>query len=1406
MFRNIVKAIAGDPNQKEIQRHTEVVAEINALEPQFRALNDDQLRAKTDEFKARVADSIRSDRSHDRSHDPKERHAAEQAALGEILPEAFAAVREASMRAIGLRHFDVQLIGGIVLHQGKIAEMRTGEGKTLVATLPTYLNALTGRGVHIVTVNDYLARRDARWMGPIYQMLGLSVGVLQEAARTENGKKAFLYDPAKEAAQEDQHHLRLVDRREAYAADVVYGTNHEFGFDYLRDNMALALDGRVQRERYYAIVDEVDNILIDEARTPLIISGPSQEDPTLYYQVAKVVRQLKPEDYEVDERARGIALTEVGEAHLEKILGQPLRDPDRPEELTPEQARLLGHVEQAMRAEFLFKRNKDYLVETGKVVIVDEFTGRKMLGRRWSDGLHQAVEAKEGLQVQQDNVTYATITLQNYFRLYAKLAGMSGTALTEAEEFDKIYKLGVVAIPTNLEYQAVRPDSGLVEAEYREDGQRFKYFARKDDPEKRPLLWRRKDYPDVVYRTEEAKLRALTTEILRRHLLGQPLLVGTTSVELSERVSDRLRPEPLQRLAQVLLVREAWFEKNGKEEDGMLVSDLEPLNAKLDDLNRQEMAKRMRDLGLSTNPAGDENAARLARILGLSDEARPEIARVLQAGIKHNVLNAKKHDEESRIIADAGALGAVTIATNMAGRGVDIKLGGEMAEEVLTAVNRVLRKAGHDDPYDYSNEQRKAELLRLPESEWGIYEGECRLFLRMMEDAAKVKQVGGLHVVGSERHEARRIDNQLRGRAARQGDPGSSQFYLSLEDELMRRFGGEGVSGLMQRLKIDDTVPIQAGLVNKTIEQSQTRVEGYNFDVRKHLLEYDDVLNTQRNVIYGQRDRIFSKDDLTEDFFEMVEAEVGRRVDLAVAGPSASLRAGADERWKLFAWVEEAQPSIPLDANGNEFYPSYLLEVLLRDLEKEADQRSALVELARHALETERRHLLEAVEAQVDHVEERLEAQIKEKRQIAELALEALENEAEEAGRPVEARAAFRAVGEALGITNFQPAAAELKDWDLNQFKKRRLPELAEATVSARMRAGLIGAIERRIGAPLGLGREGREFRADASWDDIRKQLLEAAEKSHRARAERTLSEIERELSANLPEAPTRGQLVRALINMAWGTARGFDQKTHRAVLLRTQRLSYPFVAAEMTSDREASDYKQEIIAHLHGAVEAFRGLWGEAEFKRLAGVGARLGDLPSNLQSALPAQSGESFNPGSPLGELAAEAQAAVQSALGGAVLTNLFRQLMLQVVGQLWVEYLTSVEALRTSIGLEAYAQRDPLVAYKAKAFEMFKELTVNIRAGVVSRAFTYRPRVEMGAPARGAAQAASEGGSAAPPESARSLGRNDPCWCGSGKKYKDCHWDADHRPAAAPAAPSAEPAHAGEGGSGKRRRRRR
>ncbi len=880
MFKNLRRVFSGDAFGRELERCAERVAAINALEGELRGAAPETLRARTDEFRRRLGDGE---------------------ALDDLLVEAFAVAREASLRTIGLRPFDVQLVGGILLHEGKIAEMRTGEGKTLVAVLPIYLNALPGRGVHLVTVNDYLARRDARWMGPVFHALGLTVGVLQEAARTENGRKAFVFDPERESAQEDVHQLRLVDRPEAYAADVTYGTNNEFGFDYLRDNMAQDLEARVQRGHHYAILDEVDNILIDEARTPLIISGPSHEDPEMYERVARVVRDLVAEDYEVSERDRSVALTELGEEHVERLLGARLRDPDRPEDITPEQARLLGFVEQGLRAEHLFKRNKDYVVQAGRVVIVDEFTGRLMAGRRWSDGLHQAVEAKEGVKVRQDNVTYATITLQNYFRMYAKLAGMTGTAVTEAEEFHKIYKVEVAPLPTNLEYIARQPDTDLVEASYQEDGQKYTYFARQDDSDRSPVFWRRKDLPDLVYRTEEAKLRAVCLEILARHVRGQPILVGTTSVELSERLSDRLKAQPLQTVAQVEVLREAYLEAHSLANDGTRVEALQPLHAPVAELTPAVLRPLAKELDLTLNVTRPENLDRLSRILGLGEEQRAALEAALQGGIRHNVLNAKRHDEESAVIAWAGGLGAVTIATNMAGRGVDIKLGGEVAEEVLGAANRILRRAGMEDPEMLNMQERAEALRRAPESAVGIYGPERDLFLGFVEDEEKVRLAGGLHVIGSVRHEARRIDNQLRGRAARQGDPGSSQFFLSLEDDLMRLFGGARVSGLMDFLKIDDSVPIAASMVNRTIEETQRRVEGANFDTRKHLLEYDDVLNQQREVFYGQRNRVFQKDDLSEDVDDMLEQEVRRHVEQAAETPA--------EAWKLLAWLEETQPN-----------------------------------------------------------------------------------------------------------------------------------------------------------------------------------------------------------------------------------------------------------------------------------------------------------------------------------------------------------------------------------------------------------------------------------------------------------------------------------------------------------------
>jgi preprotein translocase subunit SecA len=691
-FDKFLTKVFGSSNQRYLKSIQHVVAQVNELEPALKSLSDDDLRARTPAFKERVQKAVANAGS------KEERKRLEQEVLDELLPEAFATVREGSVRTTGMRHFDVQLIGGLVLHKGKIAEMRTGEGKTLVATLPAYLNALTGRGVHIVTVNDYLASRDAEWMGQIHRFLGLEVGCIQ------NDMDDF-------------------ERQAAYAADITYGTNNEFGFDYLRDNMKFDLTTCVQRDYYYAIVDEVDSILIDEARTPLIISGPSDEATDKYYKADAIIPQLKrgeetadgkkTGEYLVDEKAHTAVLTEEGVDKAEKLLGVGnLYDPSNME--------LLHCVEQALKAHTLYRLDHQYVVQEGEVIIVDDFTGRLMKGRRWSDGLHQAVEAKEGVRIEKENQTLATITLQNYFRLYEKLSGMTGTAETEAAEFHSTYKLDVVAVPTNM-----------------------------------PMV--RTDFSDVIYRTLPEKWDAVVEEIKECYNNGQPVLVGTVSVENSELIARRL-------------VRE---------------------------------------------------------------------------GVPHNVLNAKYHEREAEIVAQAGRKSAVTIATNMAGRGTDILLGGNpdfMAREFL--------KEEEIDPDEANDEQWNTAYSRAK---------------RIVEDEHKeVVENGGLHILGTERHESRRIDNQLRGRAGRQGDPGSSRFFLSLEDDLMRIFAGDKVKALMQRLGMEKGVAIESRMVSKRIESAQKSVEGRNFESRKHLLEYDDVMNKQRETIYGLRRQLMEQPDQRE--------------------------------------------------------------------------------------------------------------------------------------------------------------------------------------------------------------------------------------------------------------------------------------------------------------------------------------------------------------------------------------------------------------------------------------------------------------------------------------------------------------------------------------------------------------
>jgi preprotein translocase subunit SecA len=1349
MFSNIVRFLGGDPHKREIQKLSEIVKDINDLETSYEALSDDALRAKTAEFRARLA---------------------EGETLDELLPEAFAAVREASKRTIGLRHFDVQMIGGINLHKGKIAEMRTGEGKTLVATLPVYLNALTGRGVHLITVNDYLARRDARWMAPVYQTLGLSVGVLQMAARSGGGASlGYLVDLTKSSPHEDQNQLRLVSRSEAYLADVTYGTNSEFGFDYLRDNLTLSLEERVQRGHYFAIIDEVDNILIDEARTPLIISGPAQDEAEWYVKTAQVVRQLNPEDYEINEKDRAVSLTEAGEAHIEILLGMALRDPERPEDITPEQARMLGYIEQALRAQHLYKRNKDYLVQAGKVIIIDEFTGRLMPGRRWSEGLHQAVEAKEGVKVEPENVTYATITLQNYFRMYDKLAGMTGTALTESEEFGKIYKLEVLAIPTNLEYAALLNNADLKSVEEKDEhGYKFTYYTRRDDPKSSPIYWKRKDYPDLVYRTAEAKLRAMTQEILCFHVIGRPQLVGTTSVEHSELLSARLQAEPIRRLAQVLLIRNAWLTKNKTDMIAANTPELEPLKKPIVDINVGELRPLARSLGIaSMNPEDPENMQTLATILDLKDYDSNRLLKALQAGIPHQVLNARKHDEESMIIARAGAFGAVTIATNMAGRGVDIKLGGELPENILQDTNRVLGRT-EQDPYDLTIEERRQALLKVSPEDYGIYEESVTTFLQYVDDMRRVRELGGLHVIGSERHEARRIDNQLRGRSARQGDPGSSRFYLSLEDDLMRLFGGQQVENLWKRIFSDDSQPLEMNILGRLVEQSQERVEGANFDVRKHLLEYDDVLNSQRQRIYGQRDMAFTKDDLSEDVLDMLRRELQTRVPQAFKDEEGP--------WKLLAYLDEVQPSF--EYSGINF-PSFTNRLLIDEVRKgiadaEASVsasapasaaatpdsvRAALLALAQRALEAERDHLLRSVQSMLEKTEESLEHQREERYDALDTFVEALGNRTEEdeaeSGGPLRPQDVIAQITELVRVPvklNFEQSRA-LVDGDREVIGAVR-QQVSDFLVGVSINR-MIAGIERRLEESLNL-------RANAfqgkDWNDTATVLLDAVEAVFNQRAERLLGsdgQIAHDLEPLLARQANESELTdRRIVELLGATTHGsrmqFDARTHQRSRQQFVRLNYVFLTARLVQDSNPDQMTAQVLEHLEEAVERMEEARGLVEWDRLVQSQATLAQLEPRLAAHLREQLGlEHYEEltGLPVSEFNEQDRALMLAELGHYMQNEVYRDLLLRVISEQWVDYLTRMEALRVSIGLEAYAQRDPLVQYKSQSSELFKALLAEIRMGVISHVFTYVPR--HGALARSAQQAALN--NAAQPEEA-------------------------------------------------------
>ncbi len=755
-------------NEREIGKLRKVCDQINAYEPTLEALSDEQIRAKTDEFKERLTKGE---------------------TLDDLLPEAFAVVREAGKRTVGMRHFDVQMIGGMILHQGRIAEMRTGEGKTLVATLPLYLNALEGKGAHLVTVNDYLAKYHAQWMGEVYNFLGMKVGALQGSnIETGDMEASYVFDADYINEEEPLYtHLRRVEKREAYMADITYGTNYVYGFDYLRDNMCFSPDELAQRELNYAIVDEVDSILVDEARTPLIISGQAAASTDLYYKMDKVIARLMAErDYTVDEKAKTAMLTDEGLDRVEQGIGV---------DNISENIELMHHASAALKAHTVFKLDVDYVVKDGQIIIVDEFTGRMMFGRRYSDGLHQALEAKEGVKIEHESQTLATITYQNYFRLYNKLCGMTGTAKTEEEEFRKIYGLDVVTIPTN-----------------------------------KPML--RQDYPDVIFKSEEAKLRGLSMEIMQLHSRRQPVLVGTRSIESSERLSDRLAPERLQLLAATYVLRAKLEEK--KDVDGEARKTFNALlNAKFGAVTLGKLSPLAKLVNVSLDMLAPENIERLAAIMEITDAVEIDrLGECLSDGIQHNILNAKQHEREAEIIADAGRIGAVTIATNMAGRGVDIILGGKPVGSASG---------------------------RNPEAE-------------------EVAKRGGLAILGSERHESRRIDNQLRGRSGRQGDPGLSKFFVSLEDELWRVFGDKTNSPLLNTWQEDMAMPSK--LLSKMIERTQKKMEAHYFEIRKHVLQYDDVMNVQREVIYGQRRQILEGVNLKATIQEYLHKTVTDSVNM----------------------------------------------------------------------------------------------------------------------------------------------------------------------------------------------------------------------------------------------------------------------------------------------------------------------------------------------------------------------------------------------------------------------------------------------------------------------------------------------------------------------------------------------
>ena len=1286
MFKKLFQKIVGDPNEKLIESLQPIIEEIAGYEERYQSYSDEALREETSRFKEELAAGK---------------------TLDDILPEAFALVRETSRRTTGLRHYDVQMLGGILLHRGEVVEMRTGEGKTLVAPLPLYLNALTGQGVHLVTVNDYLARRDGGWMGKIFHALGLTVGGI--------GPQQFsaLYDPDyvnPVAKLEDERlvHWRPCTRREAYLADITYGTSSEFGFDYLRDNMATNRGDLVQRELHFAIIDEVDNILIDEARTPLIISGPAPRTGKDYARFAQYVRNLREntaeEDeepnghYDIDHKSRSVSLTDMGTAEIERRI--PEIDVDAGQSLyDPRFYHLTYYLDNALRAQYLFHRDQQYVVQDGQVVIVDDFTGRLMPGRRYSDGLHEAIEAKEGVQIKRETITVATITLQNYFRLYDKLAGMTGTALTDAEEFEEIYELEVTPLPTNVEYIVRYGDNELEKMERRLNGTTEVYYARPDNPDK-PVFFKRTDYPDQVYGSSEAKDKAIINEIKQVHEQGRPILVGTTSVEHSEvihRMLQKARVEhnvlnAKQHDSEALIVAQAGRKgavtistnMAGRGTDIILGGNAEGMAAEYLEKNMfdrsllSQLAQKLLTDGEEAARSYAEKHSRLTPDLvdalqqtkAEYDKALPEIEEVQVVGYIARILQEPYNidfNEIRQVLRLVRANRLVEARVYLEELGKDVALVDE-ASRLLQLHSRYHRI--HNDPrqvaeflaeqvfeYNYNGRAaliravlggNEAEAKELVASVPGL---EAHLIDKIKEvkesaeaERREVWNLGGLHVVGSERHESRRIDNQLRGRAARQGDPGSSRFFLSVEDDLMKRFGGERLKRFMSGNILPEDVPLEMGMLDRIIESAQERIEGYNFDIRKNVVEYDDVMNKQRQAIYNERRAILMGEGIDLD----------EKVDAAFATTIEELVHNYLEDYTGFirGEVDRAITDFSTDATDTINVNGVV---------------NRLRGLLPGAMEFDRNEL---AMLSGDRLADRFMA---------------LAHQQEQEGQNL--YQLLRAMNRFLPLLPSVPNLAA------------QLGTLRSGHLQARenIRREFLKQVETLF----------NDFLADYFEESDRDEIWERAEA---------------ELNEAFSEFSVEGQSLKALKNQQSHFKREVDE-TLRELLL------------DSLSALEPPELVEALRAHVSSQQEKWRERIGNEEYQ-------------------------------------------------------NFQRLLLLSAIDNEWRDYLTAMDDLRREIGLEAFGQRDPKVEYKRRSFQMFADMRHNIDQGVVERFFLQLQSHQDFIQQQEATVAYQEQMSQAGYQMVQrdqgrgvelrrempKVGRNDPCPCGSGKKYKHCHMRQD------------------------------